>query len=463
MSEKYLNIPEKIHVGFSKSKIDKGYNLLSYVTYLKKDGSIAKEKSFNDWIDKTQNTLTFDNTPIDGISIMGGGGGKPRWGMRQAYCQIMDPRGFEFQITYDNLLFILSVYSYNIDPKTNNGKFDGKFVYAWDGVSLVLLPVVSQDYEFTKNVNEKVAYQPKECIPGYYYKDIKSDKKDVYIYLGKLPTLHYKTKDSVYYHGIRNKDILISSVNRYIFVNTRTGAFIDTPSTIASMQFIGENTKAPDGEFIQSVVDYYQATINTDDLLMKNFKGCINFDIDIDNEEHPVSMYKSDDIPKCKYDIESMLSLFNRDNTKDDISIIAISKDKKTINYFGKLNYICVDENMKQFDDWKQVKRSYYNSDLSSYDKRMEFIKAHNIEIKACVNNNAKTYIINNDGTITSINWDSYYHNNTNILLSDIIKNYDIVYAISNTEKMNRIAVMNSIVTIQTTNNINIKFPDIYV
>jgi hypothetical protein len=48
------------------------------------------------------------------------------------YCRVYDPRGFEFEISIPNLLYILQ------ECTSTKGKgLDGEFVYAWDGKDLV--------------------------------------------------------------------------------------------------------------------------------------------------------------------------------------------------------------------------------------------------------------------------------------------------------------------------------------
>ena len=64
------------------------------------------------------------------------------WNHRQAYCRIYDPRNFEFEITIENLLYILE----NANSIKGKG-LEGEFVYGWDGKDLVLMPVESPDYK----------------------------------------------------------------------------------------------------------------------------------------------------------------------------------------------------------------------------------------------------------------------------------------------------------------------------
>ena len=79
-----------------------------------------------------------------------------------------DPRGWEFEITVPNLLFILEC-SNSIKGKG----LEGEFIYAWEGKDLVLLPCISENYrssiEHTKLQSKNVSV--KELKEGYSYLD----------------------------------------------------------------------------------------------------------------------------------------------------------------------------------------------------------------------------------------------------------------------------------------------------
>jgi hypothetical protein len=68
---------------------------------------------------------------------------------RQAYVRVYDPRGFEFEITVPNLLYILE----NANCIKGKG-LEGTFVYGWDGTDLVLVPTSSPDYECLSKLND---------------------------------------------------------------------------------------------------------------------------------------------------------------------------------------------------------------------------------------------------------------------------------------------------------------------
>ncbi len=180
MSQQQLLIPEKVNVGF-QNRGDTYTAKLGYVIYYDHKGVLRKEKSWQGWRDKSIDPQEFQNLPTEGFVLNRNVGGyKSDWNYRSAKIRIYDPRDWEFEITLENLLFILSV------GDCSRGKgLEGKFVYAWQGTELVLLPVASEDYknstEYTELQSCKV--KAKELIPGASYK---TKKQDVYIYLGKF-------------------------------------------------------------------------------------------------------------------------------------------------------------------------------------------------------------------------------------------------------------------------------------
>lgn len=150
MSKSNLFIPQKIKVGY-QNRSDTYTGKLAYVIYYDNKGKLRKESSWENWRDKKIDADEFDNTPIDGFVLNKKVGGyKSDWNFRQAYVRVYDPRGFEFEITVPNLIYILE------NTSSIKGKgLEGEFVYAWDGTDLVLLPSSAPDYIELTALNEK--------------------------------------------------------------------------------------------------------------------------------------------------------------------------------------------------------------------------------------------------------------------------------------------------------------------
>jgi len=180
MSNDRLNIPKKINVGY-QNREDTYTGKLAFVVYTDDKGVLRKEKSWNGWRDKKIEPQEFDNVPTSGFVLNKKVGDySSRWGGRKSWLRVYDPRDFEYEISVDNLVFILEECS------AIKGKgLEGEFVYAWDGADLVLLPVGSLEYKqssnFTVLQSKKVGKDDMKA--GCVYKN--KDNKEV-MYLGRL-------------------------------------------------------------------------------------------------------------------------------------------------------------------------------------------------------------------------------------------------------------------------------------
>lgn len=178
-----IYIPKKIKVGY-QNRFDTYTKKLAYVIYYDEKSKLRKETSWNNWRDKKIDPNDFDNEPTRGFVLNKKVGDyADDWGNhRQAYCRIYDPRGFEFEITINNLLFILE----HCDCLKGKG-LDGEFVYGWDGKDLVLIPVDSTDYKEIKTRTDKIQngkrFKGKDLIIGATYLT-KNDQK--WVYMGRF-------------------------------------------------------------------------------------------------------------------------------------------------------------------------------------------------------------------------------------------------------------------------------------
>ena len=176
-------IPKKINVGF-QNRDDTYTGKLAYVIYYDEKGKLRKEKSWNSWRDQNIPNEEFDNVPISGFVLNKRAGGVEEsygWNTRKTYCRVYDPRNFEFEITIENLLYILE----NANSIKGKG-LEGDFVYGWSGKDLVLLPVEASDYKEIEKYNNIVSnnesIKAKDLIIGATYLD-KENKE--YVYMGK--------------------------------------------------------------------------------------------------------------------------------------------------------------------------------------------------------------------------------------------------------------------------------------
>jgi len=178
-----LFIPEKIKVGYQKRE-GTYTKKLAYVIYYDSKGKLRKETSWESWRDKKIPADEFENKSTEGFVLNKGVGGTREsygWNARNEYIRVYDPRGFEFEISVANLLFILQ------EATSTKGKgLEGEFVYSWDMKELVLLPIDSNDYKecynFTGLQSKKI--DAKEMVPGCIYK---FKNTETAIYLGRFP------------------------------------------------------------------------------------------------------------------------------------------------------------------------------------------------------------------------------------------------------------------------------------
>lgn len=183
IKENNFFIPRKIAVGFV-NRANTYSGKLSYITYYDNTNKLRKETSWNNWRSEDIEPVYADNIPTSGFILnKSAGGTKWGWNQRNTYARIYDPRGFEFEITIDNLLWILEYVN------TENKELKGQFVYSWYGTDLVLMPVVSTDYEESKRLSEqrysKKSFKEKDLIPGTLYK-MKGKELNELVYIGKV-------------------------------------------------------------------------------------------------------------------------------------------------------------------------------------------------------------------------------------------------------------------------------------
>jgi hypothetical protein len=180
-----LYIPSKINVGFQNRK-DTYTGKLAYVSYVDSKGVFRKQKSWDQWRDQSITPLKLDNTPQEGFCL-NKEVERYNWShfsSNRSYIRMYDPRGIEFEISPENLIGILT------ESNCLKRGLEGKFVYAWNGTELVLLPCVSEEYAKAQKHTERQAQDisTKDLKPGISY--TRKDGKEV-VFIGKLPVYSY--------------------------------------------------------------------------------------------------------------------------------------------------------------------------------------------------------------------------------------------------------------------------------
>ena len=117
-------LPKTIKVGY-QNRSDTYTGRLAYVIYYDQQNKLRKERSWEGWRDNKIEPQEFSNEPTSGFVLNKKVGGYDTgWNHRQTYTRVYDPRGFEFEITIPNLLYILE----NANSIKGKG-LEGDFIY----------------------------------------------------------------------------------------------------------------------------------------------------------------------------------------------------------------------------------------------------------------------------------------------------------------------------------------------
>ncbi len=260
MKSNQLFIPKKIKVGYQK-RPDTYTGKLGYVIYYDNKGILRKEASWKTWCEKKEGSNEFENEPTEGFVLNKGVGGKREshgWNARNEHIRVYDPRNFEFEISLPNLLFILK------ECNCSKGKgLEGKFVYAWDGTELVLLPTDSQDYKNSSNFTELQGknVSSKELILGASYT---TNKQKNLIYLGRFDYHYIVQEDDK--GEIKDKGVC----KKYVFWDDEDFVYLNDLKSISVL-----NSDTVVSNYAELVDKYYKSSHGSKvvNLYMKEIKS----------------------------------------------------------------------------------------------------------------------------------------------------------------------------------------------
>ena len=173
-------IPKKLKIGFQTRK-DTFTEKLAYVIYYDEKGALRKEASWTSWCDSKIPSMEIDNVPTIGYVFNKGIKRDGYWGNGRSVIRVHDPRGFEFEISVNNMIGLL------MHSDVAKREIQQECVFAWQGTELCLLPTNSVEYqesvEFTERQDKKIS--AKALIKGATYKAKKNET--TYVYLGYFP------------------------------------------------------------------------------------------------------------------------------------------------------------------------------------------------------------------------------------------------------------------------------------
>jgi hypothetical protein len=190
--ENNIFLPKTIRVGCQKRN-GTYTGKLAYIIYIDQKGKVRKETSWNSWRDQKIKPEDFDNVPTEGFVLNKkvGGDSWSGWNHRQTYCRVYDPRGFEFEINVENLLYVLE-HTSSIKGKG----LEGEFVYGWSGTELILIPTSSPDYvelaEYNKTLHSAKKFKLADMIEGATY--LTKDNREL-VYMGRYERYDYEWRD----------------------------------------------------------------------------------------------------------------------------------------------------------------------------------------------------------------------------------------------------------------------------
>lgn len=219
---KVYTVPKKLKVGFNEQKSTTN-GLIAYVIYYDtQTGKLRKEKSFEQWRSNEIDTIDLDNTPMSGFIFSSSiiRGGHYRFDNKVERVRVYDPRGFDVEITLQNLMYIIEYYN------INQTEILGKLAYVWYETELVLLPVTSEIYKDSLETTNKFSskFSLRDLVVGRIYEvKVASNSSEVYLkaYIGSFKTNSVLSKSGFSEFATHSKSI----GKKHIFVDVDSGEY----------------------------------------------------------------------------------------------------------------------------------------------------------------------------------------------------------------------------------------------
>jgi hypothetical protein len=174
----------------------------------------------------------IDNIPIGGITVRRKLGGMDDFNNIKTYIKILDPRGFEVEISESSFESILN--SNNIGK---DGVLEGEYVYGWEGEDLTLISTKYKYYtrlqEYASGVFRKTYVTEDGIIEGVVYKD---ESGKLYTYMGEETCYESDYKEHHHFKTLceHNKEV----GERHVFWTE--GEFINLKSIPKDFKDTGE-------------------------------------------------------------------------------------------------------------------------------------------------------------------------------------------------------------------------------
>lgn len=352
-----LYIPKQITVGFQKRE-DCFTQKLAYIIYTDDKGVLRKEKSWKSWRDNKIPVETYENIPKSGF-VLNKDVKRYNWShfsSNRTLIRIHDDRGFELEVTTENLLGIL------MNSDCSKRALQGEYVYAWSGPELVLLPTNAEEYEkattFTSLQAGKVS--AKDLVPGCSYK---SKRDGDYVYVGRFMWYHV---DSYY---SRNKTRL--GKKRHIFTNDDGKNFI----TKSSVDFLAAKNNDEVISNYADIIEQFQKNPKSSKIISWEVKPAkIDFTTKL-GSYGGFELVKKKSYFKIENDIVSDYTI----EVKSEYNYANSQSGKSSYTFLGfqvAPRWHCFDINKQEFVERKSMPRIYnnYYGAKEKYDSEEEIL-----------------------------------------------------------------------------------------
>lgn len=224
----------KFYVGF-KNQHSNDYPLAFLTPYEENAAGLKRQQTVDTWAkgytaDRSKGPISpkiIDNVPLKGFmlseEVRRGG-----WTRGNVVWRVVDPRGWEFEITSANLASIIDCCT------IRNGLIDDDCILVRDGANNLLVPINSTLWqEINQTIKEKVAVKSKPRINHYEVGDLVVDDKGIeFYYLGdfSISVTTYNGFSWSSSHRIISADLPAARKERYkAFVPTHNLSIDDIP------------------------------------------------------------------------------------------------------------------------------------------------------------------------------------------------------------------------------------------
>lgn len=150
-----IKIPQTVYVGFQGRRAVDEVPLGFMTPYDTTKAGQKRQQTVDQWAkgwgsNKTFNSVVLENVPMIGFKIGRAIRRSRSWGGNASYVRIEDPRGFELEISIENMVMVMDQ---NI---VEDGEIMQECVWGRDGGKNILLPTNSEPYQASLNTTKRL-------------------------------------------------------------------------------------------------------------------------------------------------------------------------------------------------------------------------------------------------------------------------------------------------------------------